>query len=51
MEICYDWPSKFLKSSNNLPTTQEFFNLINSDPQYHPDHSIHIYIDASKASS
>jgi len=39
MNIFYDWPSKFLKSPNNLPATQEFLNLINSDPQYHPDHS------------
>jgi len=40
MEIFNDWPSKFLKLSNNLPATQEFLNLINGNPQYHPDHSI-----------
>jgi len=51
MEIFYDWHSKFLKFCNNLLATQEFLNLINSDPQYHHDHSIHIYPDVSKTNS
>ena len=52
LEIFFEWAVKIIKStSGNQSPAQSFHELTHSDPQFHTNHSLHIFTDASKSNT